>query len=258
MPPPSQTKIDVGTVSSPGCSNTIAGFLRSPTISQILPPNARAPPIHSFWPAPSVQCGGMPQWLNSRAVDVAGGAERDAVLALLGARDDRDRDPAGVLHELDRLRAEAAGAAPDENDVALLHGVALPAEEHPVGGRADERRRRRLLPGQVVGLRHALVPLGDRELPEGAVVGAVVAPDVRARRDHRVLARLDPRVVALPPAVVDHDLVADLHVVDVLADRVDDPGGVAAADVEVLASTPAFWRVAMMSIGIPRAAHTLL
>src|SRR5205807_1214481 len=41
-------------------------------------------------------------------VDVAGGADRLAILALLGTRDHGDRMPARLPDELDRLRAEAS------------------------------------------------------------------------------------------------------------------------------------------------------
>ena len=51
---------------------------------------------------------------------------------------------------------------------------------------------------------------------------------------HRVFARLNPGVVPAPRAAVDHHLVADFDVGDVLADLVDDAAGVAPADVEVL------------------------
>ena len=46
-PPVSATKIDVGTVSSPGCSKTIAGERFSPNASQNALPNALAPLNHS-------------------------------------------------------------------------------------------------------------------------------------------------------------------------------------------------------------------
>ena len=42
IPPASHTKMDVGTVLSPGCSNTIRGLRRSPRTSQSAWPKARA------------------------------------------------------------------------------------------------------------------------------------------------------------------------------------------------------------------------
>src|ERR687888_1877158 len=62
MPPVSETKIAVGMVSSPGCSNTIRGLRFSPTASHSAFPNALAPSNHSAYPLVSVQWGGMPQW----------------------------------------------------------------------------------------------------------------------------------------------------------------------------------------------------
>ena len=52
--------------------------------------------------------------------------------------------------------------------------------------------------------------------------------------EHRVLARDDPRVIGVPRAAVDDDLVTDLDVLDVLAGGPDDAARVAAADVEGL------------------------
>ena len=43
IPALSQTNIEVGSVSWPGCSNTIRGFLRSPSTSQIALRNERKP-----------------------------------------------------------------------------------------------------------------------------------------------------------------------------------------------------------------------
>ena len=180
-----------------------------------------------------------------RAIDVARRAEADAVLASVPARDDGDGNPAGVLHELDRLAAEPARAAPHEDDIVLLDSVAGPAEQHPLRGRADEGGRRGRLPGQMIGLREHLVLLGDGELPERAVVVVVVvAPDAGRGGDHRVFAGHDPRVVVPPPAGMDDHLVADRHALDTLPDGVDDSRGVAPAEMEVVrvAGALSLWR----------------
>src|SRR5438552_13846572 len=62
MPPVSHMKIDVGTVSSPGCSNTIFGARFSPSASQNALPNAFAPLNQAPNFSSSVQCGSCPQW----------------------------------------------------------------------------------------------------------------------------------------------------------------------------------------------------
>src|SRR6266704_5873663 len=49
-------------------------------------------------------------------VDPAGRAKLHAVLASIRARDDRDRNASPNAHELDRLTAEPARAAPDQDD----------------------------------------------------------------------------------------------------------------------------------------------
>ncbi len=138
-----------------------------------------------------------------------------------------------ALHDLDGHGAETAGAAPDQHRIVRLHLVFGPAVQHAIRGRADQDVGRGLFPVHVLGLRHALVRLDLGELGEAAVVG-LVSPDPERRRVHRVVAGLDPRAVAAPHAAVDDDLVADLHVGDVLADLVDDARGIAAADVEIL------------------------
>src|SRR5919198_1757363 len=63
MPPRSHTKIEVGIVSCPGCSNTMFGLRRSPNTSQIALPNAFAPSNHVFHSGAS-HLGGTPQWSN--------------------------------------------------------------------------------------------------------------------------------------------------------------------------------------------------
>src|SRR5947209_17398515 len=62
MPPVSHMKMLVGTVDSPGCSNTIAGDRLSPSASQNALPNFFAPPSHVLNASVSVQCGSRPQW----------------------------------------------------------------------------------------------------------------------------------------------------------------------------------------------------
>src|SRR2546430_3840344 len=64
MPPRSQTKIDVGMVSSPGWSKTMRGLVRSPSTSQMALPNAFAPSNHAFQSGES-HLGGTPQWEKS-------------------------------------------------------------------------------------------------------------------------------------------------------------------------------------------------
>jgi len=53
------------------------------------------------------------------------------------------------------------------------------------------------------------VRLDPRKLAESSVVG-VVAPDLCARRNHRVLAGLDPGVIGIPDAGVDDDFAKEL------------------------------------------------
>src|SRR4029450_7412760 len=60
MPPRSHTKIEVGIVSCPGCSNTRLGLVRSPTTSQIAFPNPLAPSNHVLHSGQS-HAGGVPQ-----------------------------------------------------------------------------------------------------------------------------------------------------------------------------------------------------
>src|ERR1051325_6720313 len=66
MPPVSHMKHDVGSVVSPGCSNTIVGFFFSPSASQNAAPNARAPLSHRLYSMSSDQRGSLPQCSNLR------------------------------------------------------------------------------------------------------------------------------------------------------------------------------------------------
>src|SRR5581483_8165255 len=58
-------------------------------------------------------------------------------------------------------------------------------------------------------------------------------PDLEGRREHGVLGGLDVRRLRVPRAAVDDDLVAHADVRHFGADRIDHPGGVTAADMEV-------------------------
>src|SRR5262249_40058341 len=82
-------------------------------------------------------------------------------------------------------------------------------------------------------LGQALVRLRAGELAVAAVV-RLVSPDARALGQHRILAGEDPWIIRPPPSAVDDDLITHLDVLDVLADRPDDAGAVAAARVKVL------------------------
>ena len=170
-------------------------------------------------------------------IDVPDGAELLGVRALLVAAHDGDGAAAGVRDELHGERAEPAARPPDEHDVAGLHGVRGPSEEHAVGGGAGERRRGGLLPGEEVGLRQALVRLHLAELRERAPA-RVVAPHAEAAREPGVLAGHDPRIVEIPLTRVHDDPVADLHVRHLVAHGVDDARRVGAHDVEVRRLAP--------------------
>src|SRR5207249_9444267 len=134
-------------------------------------------------------------------------------------------------HDLDRLGAEAAGAAPHEHGVARANGVRRPGHEHAIGRRADQHVGGRGLPGEVLRLRQALVLLHAGELGEAPPVG-LVAPDPEARAEHRIPARPHDRVVGGPRAAVDDDVVAHVDVADVATDLPHDARGIAAAEVE--------------------------
>ena len=169
------------------------------------------------------------------AIDHADRAELLAELVLASRpRPPRPGAPPAARDDLDRHRAEAAGAAPHEHRIARLHDVRRPAVQHAIRGRADEHVRRGLFPRQVRRLRHALVVLhlactarscpSSTRSPRSAGVGANIGS----------LPATHARIVGVPHAAVDDDVVADLDVRDVLADRPHDAARVAAADVEVL------------------------
>ena len=206
------------------------GLTFSPTASQMALPNARAldPVVVSL----VVGVGHLAPMGEVVAVDHADRAVVQAELPLRRVGDDGDRLPAGLAGDLQGHAAQPAGRAPDQNHVALLHHVRRPAHQHAIGRRRAEEIGGRRFPGQPRRLGNALMRLRAGELAIAAVVG-LVAPDAGAFRQHRVAPRQHPGIVRLPPAAVDHHLVARLDRFHVLADRPDDPGAVAAAGVEV-------------------------
>ena len=208
------------------------GFLRSPTMSQIALPNARHSAAHLLYDA-----GFFPVRHHAPVqiffpVDAALGAELHAEIYFAIVADDAHRDSALGLDDLNRHASEAAGRAPNQHDVAAADDVRRPSHQHPVRGRAHQRRPRRFFPGQVRRLGHALMRLHARELREAAPVG-FVAPDFERRIVHRIVAVADGGRVAIPDAAMNHDAVADLDVVHVVPGGIDDSRGVAAADMKI-------------------------
>src|SRR5277367_2923459 len=165
-------------------------------------------------------------------VDAALGAELHAEIDLAIVADDAHWDSAFGLDDLNRHAAEAARRAPNQHDVAAADDMWRPAHQHPVRGRADQRGACGFFPGEMGRLGHALMRLHAGELGEAAPVG-FVTPDFEGRVVHRIVAVADGGRVAIPYAAVNDDAVADLDVVHVVAGRIDDTRGVAAADVEI-------------------------
>src|SRR5690606_20984803 len=162
------------------------------------------------------------------AVDDVLAALRADDLRLLLGRHDGDGDAPAVLHQLRRERAEPAGRAPDQDDVALLHPGAVRPDQHPVGGAAAQRHRTRLLPGEVRGLADELVRLHDAELAE--------RPEVRLEAPREL--RLAHHAVVVGAVILlvhvrrgQHDLVADLPALHAAAGADDDARAVRPEDV---------------------------
>src|SRR5581483_4735076 len=170
--------------------------------------------------------------LEILAVDAALGAELLAELDFAIVADDADRDAALRLHDLNRHRTESARCAPDEHDVAFADGVRRPSHQHPVCGGTDERGSGGFLPGQMLRLGHALMRLDLGELREASPVG-LVAPDLERGVVHGVVAVAHGRTIPVPYAAVDHHPVSDLDVGDILADGINDSGGVASSDMKI-------------------------
>ena len=223
VPPRVHTNTDAPIVERPGCSNTISGS--RPTSSRIRLPSRR----HSAgsWVCSSVQ-NSKPSALRSITCSTPSACSSSA---RSGLDTTRDRRAAAVEHVLARVRADAAARAPDQDGLALRHLRAVRAHEHPVARGVGERVDRRLLPGEVRGLRHQLVGLHHGELAEAAVVG-LVAPDALVGGEHRVVVRA--RVLVVDVVAVHGDRVAGLPDPHRRADPQHDAGGVAADDVERL------------------------
>ena len=235
---------------------------RSPTISQSLPPKRarrasplllarRRRPSGAGCPSGRTRCGRCSR--RRRAPRSTRPCPR--------SRRRRPGSPPACLTSWIAWRAEAARATPDEDDVALLHGVPAPAEAASgsavvptsVGAAA-------CLPREVLGLRQHLVLLRDGELPEGAEVAVVVvAPDPGRRRDHRILARRrSTGRRASQPARVDDDLVADRDAGRRPRRRRRRSRTRRCRRRGSRSGRPPRWRCAITSTGMPRAAQTLL
>src|SRR5579885_2527088 len=176
--------------------------------------------------------GKHPPVLEVLAVYTAFGAELPAEFYFPIIADDPDRNAAFGLHDLNRHRAESARCAPDEHHVAFADGVRRPSHQHPVCGGTDECGSGGFLPGEVPGLGHALMRLDLGELREASPVG-LVAPDLERGVVHGVVAVAHGRTIPVPYAAVDHHPVSDLDVGDILANGINDSGGVASSDMEI-------------------------
>ena len=122
------------------------------------------------------------------AVDDVLAAHRLEQLDPLGARHHAHRGAAAVEHELDGVGADAAGGAPHEHGVALLHLGGVTPDEHPVAGGGAQPVDGALLPGEVLRLRHELVGLHDGEVGQAAEV-RLEAPDALVGGEHGVVVR---------------------------------------------------------------------
>src|SRR3954452_8363344 len=171
----------------------------------------------------------LPELVTLRiAIDDQLGAHLPADLGLLFAADHADRGRAAVQRELGGVGAEAAGRAPDQDRVALLHARAVARDELAVGGGVDQAGAGGLLPRQVAGLGHELVGLDQRQLREPAEV-RLEAPDALLRIEHRVVVPVG--VLELDVQAVRHDLVARLPRVDPRPGPQHDAGQVGTDDV---------------------------
>ena len=187
-------------------------------------------------------CSSLPELVAlGGAVDDVLAAHRLEQLHPLGARHHADGGAAAVEHELDAVGADAAGGAPHEHAVALLHLGGVAADEHAVAGRGAQPVDRRLLPGEVLGLGHELVGLHDGQVGEAAEV-RLEAPDALVGGEHRVV--VGRRVLVVEVVAVHDDPVAGLPVAHRRADPQHDARRVGADDVVVE--------------GVARAPHRLL
>ena len=162
------------------------------------------------------------------AVDDALGAHPVHDLGLLGRGDDADGGGAAVERELRGVRAQAAGGAPDQHGVALLHAGAVARDELAVGGGVDQPGAGGLLPGEVRGHRHELVRLDQRQLGQAAEV-RLEAPDALLGVHHRV--GVPVRALQLDREAVRDDPVAGLPGVDAGPGAQHDAGEVRADHV---------------------------
>ena len=156
-----------------------------------------------------------------------------AKLALGLVGNHRHRPPTHSGGDLQTHRPQAPGSTPHQHRVAGTNHVGRPAHQHPIGRTRRHQETARLLPGEPLRLREALMGLSPGELAEGPVVG-LIPPHPRRLRKNRILARQHPRVVGRPSGAVHQHFVARLHPGDRLPHPPHNPRAVAPPGVEIL------------------------
>ncbi len=107
-------------------------------------------------------------------------------LGPLRRRNHTHRSATTVEHQLGGVGADAAGGAPNEHVVTLLHASGVVTHQHSVGRGRTQCIDRRLLPTEVGGLGHQLIGLHDRQVGQTTEVG-FKAPDSLVGRLHRIV-----------------------------------------------------------------------
>ena len=163
------------------------------------------------------------RWSTNSAPELA------AQFELVVAGGDRDRPRVEQLRDLNRHHAQAAGCAPDQHEVARLDMRAR--HQHPPYRDQHQRHRRRLLEAQVRRLwqrvdRRHLAILAVRAVERAGLK----APDPEVVAEELLAAGAVVALAAGDPAM-DHDLVADLDVLDLAAGLDHHAGRVGARDV---------------------------
>ena len=161
-----------------------------------------------------IHCGHLPPAIEIFAVQHTLGAQPHDKLAFVFVRDHPDGIGSGGVDQLDCIRSQPAGRAPNQHVLPRLQLVWVVPEQHSIGGCQCQCVTGAFLPSQVLGTWHQLLRLNAGELAKGAI-GGFISPNALAGRKHRIAA-VTFFVFTVILIAVDYDLVANLPLFDLV------------------------------------------
>ena len=176
-----------------------------------------------------VDGGQLAPALEILAVDDTLGAQPHDKVAFVFVRNHANGVGACRVDQLDRIRSQTAGRAPNQHVLPRFQIVRFMTEQHPVSRGQRQCVTRAFFPRQMLRARHQLLGLHVCELCERSIRG-FVAPNALAGRKHRVAA-VAFFVVAVVLVAMHHDLVADFPAFHFIAHGPNDASSVGSCNM---------------------------